>query len=278
MNQIGERIPAAAQIDLCSPASMRIAFNCFSQRGTGKAHNEDAVLLDGQVHQGRVREQGEVDLSRARFFAVADGVSSGTLPRTASRRLLELLQSRLAAVPATESLSALLHLVQHDYAALGANPDLYGMASTLVGVCLIGNAATIFNVGDSRAYLLANGVNGGQVRLLSRDHSLLNDMLMAGEITADQAENAASILRGLTCQFIVDAEFDEFNVNIVTHELQPGERLLLCSDGLNEVLSDAGIAALFHSNSDDALLNACKAARHAGGTDDFSVIVLTRQD
>ena len=56
-------------------------------------------------------------------------------------------------------------------------------------------------------------------QLLSRDHSLLNDMLTAGDITPEQAENAASILRGLTCQFIADAEFDEFKVNIVTHEL-----------------------------------------------------------
>ena len=253
---------------------MRIAFNSFSQRGTGKASNEDAVLLDSRVHQGRVRKHGAVDTSRPRYFAVADGVSSGTLPSTASRRLLELLQIRLATAPDTASLSALLHQVQQDYVARSANAELSGMASTLVGARLIGNTATIFNVGDSRAYLLT----GGQAHLLSRDHSLLNDMLTAGEITPDQAKNAASILKGLTCQFIVDADFDEFNVNIVTHELQAGERLLLCSDGLNEVLNDAEIAAFFIGNSDDDLLNACKAARRAGGADDFSVIVLARQD
>lgn len=257
---------------------MRIYFNSFSQRGTGKAHNEDAVLLNGQVHQGRVREHGEVDASQPRFFAVADGVSSGKLPRTASRRLLELLQPRLATAPATASLSALLHQVQQVYVTLSANAELVGMASTLVGVRLIGHTATIFNVGDSRAYLLTGYANDGQAQLLSRDHSLLNDMLMANEITPEQAGNAASILRGLTCQFIADAEFDEFNVNIVTHELLPGERLMLCSDGLNEVLSDVEIAALLVGHSDDDLLNACKASRRAGGTDDFSVIVLTLED
>lgn len=145
------------------------------------------------------------------------------------------------------------------------------------GVRLIENVVTIFNVGDSRAYLLTAGANGCQTRLLSRDHSLLNDMLTEGEITPAQAENAASIMRGLTCQFIVDAEFDEFKVNVVTHELQPGERLLLCSDGLNEVLSDAEIAALLVDSSDEDLLSACKASRRAGGADDFSVIVLALQ-
>jgi len=53
---------------------MRIIFNTFSQRGTGKAHNEDAVLLDGQVLQGRVREHGAVDISQPHFFAVAAGL------------------------------------------------------------------------------------------------------------------------------------------------------------------------------------------------------------
>ena len=99
---------------------MRIAFNSFSQRGSGKAHNEDALLLDGQVHQGRVREKGEVDSSQPRYFAVADGVSTGTLPRTASRRLLELLNARLATATVNASLSALLHQVKQDYVALSA--------------------------------------------------------------------------------------------------------------------------------------------------------------
>ncbi|MDO8263274.1 MAG: hypothetical protein Q7T21_08605 [Gallionella sp.] len=57
---------------------MRIAFNSFSQRGTGKANSEDDVLLDGQVHQGRALEHGAVDTSQPHYFAVADGVSTGT--------------------------------------------------------------------------------------------------------------------------------------------------------------------------------------------------------
>lgn len=257
---------------------MRITFNSFSQRGADKARNEDALLLDGQVHQGRVRVGDEVGLLEPRYFAVADGVSSGTLPRTASRRLLELLQLRLMNLPATASLPAVLHAVQKDYAALGVNPELRNMATTVVGARLIGNFATIFNVGDSRAYLLTNGVKGCQVSLLSRDHSIISDMVAEGQISPEAARSAASFLRGLSCQFIVDAEFDDFNVNIATHELQPAERLLLCSDGLNEVLSDVEIAALFISQTDDDLLNACRAARRAGGTDDFSVIVLALQD
>ena len=232
------------------------------------------MLLDGQVHQGRVREHGEVDTSQPCNFAVTDGVSSGTLPRTASRRLLELLQACLEKTPGTASLSASLRQLQKDYVALGGNAALNGMASTLVGVRLLGNVATIFNVGDSRAYLLTRGDHGPQASLLSRDHSFANDLVDEGEITQEQSETAASFMRGLTSQFIVDAEFDEFKVNVVTRTLQPGERLLLCSDGLNELLSDSDIAALLAGHSDEDLLNACKASRGAGGMDDLSVIVL----
>ena len=264
---------------LSSPMSVQIAFNVFSQRGTGKAHNEDAVLLDKHIHQGRIREQGWVETSQPRCFAVAEGVSIGTLPHTASRRLLELLQNRLSTADATASLSALLRQVQHDYVALSdANAQLAGMASTLVGARLIGNCATIFNVGDSRAYLLTGDASTPQMQLLSRDHSFLNDLIDDGEITQAQSETAASFMRGLTSQFIADAEFDDFKVYVVSHAMQPGERLLLCSDGLNEVLSNTQIANLLVNHGEDDLLNACKACRRAGGTDDFSVLVLALQD
>ena len=243
----------------------------FSQRGIGKSHNEDAVLLDGRILQGTVREQGEADSLQPHYFAIADGVAIGTRPRTASRRLLELLQSRLATAVAAESLSPLLRRVQEDYVALGMIAQLHGMASTLVGVRLVGNTATIFNVGDSRAYVL----DKGKARLLSRDHSLMNDLLDSGEITSAQADNSASILCGLTSQFIADSEVDDFKVNVVTHRLQAGERLLLCSDGLNEALSDEQIGQLCAPEAGPVdLVRVYKGARHHGGTDDFSVIVL----
>jgi protein phosphatase len=253
-------------------------YSVFSQRGTGKSQNEDAVLLDGQVHQGRVREHGDVDASLPRYFAVADGVAIGTHPRAASRSLLELLQARLSLAPTNASMSVLLHLVRQDYVGLSAKPGLEGMASTLVGVRLIDNTATIFNVGDSRAYLLTSGPSGPQARLLTRDHSILNDMIDDGELTSEQSEDASSFMRGLTSQFVADLEYDEFKVNVVSHQWLPGERLLLCSDGLNEVLSDVQIGQLLVGNSDEDLLNACKASRRAGGTDDFSVIVLELHD
>lgn len=248
-----------------------LRYTAFSQRGRGKLHNEDAILLNGRVHQGSVREHGVFDVSQPCHFAIADGVAIGTLPRLASRRLLQILQNHLLAFTATEYLPALLNRVQQDYVALSQNPRLHGMAATLVGVCLIENKAAIFNVGDARAYLLVDG----QARLLSRDHSLVNDLLDNHEITPEQAIGKASILQGLTCQFVADANWDDFRVNLATHCLQSGERLILCSDGLNEALGDTQIAALFAEESETEALHAFRAARQAGGADDFSIIVLS---
>lgn len=200
------------------------------------------MLLDGPVQQGRVREHGAVDTSQPRYFAVADGVSSGMQPSTTSRRLLELLQIHLVSAPANTSLSALLHQSHQDYAALGADADLHGVASTLAGVQIVEDEVTIFNVGDSRAYLVNDDANGPQIKLLSRDHTALNDMIDDGDITQEQSESAASSLRGLSSQFMADAECDDFRVNIATHTWRSGERLLLCSDGLNKVLSDSDIS------------------------------------
>jgi protein phosphatase len=140
----------------------------------------------------------------------------------------------------------------------------------------MGNRVTIFNVGDSRAYLLTDGANGPPIKLLSRDHTALNDMIDDDEITLAQSENAASFLRGLSSQFMADADCDDFRVNIITLTWQTGERILLCSDGLNEVLSDSAIAKALVNHSLADLMQVCKASRRAGGFDDFSVLVLVQ--
>lgn len=235
------------------------------------------MLLDGRVHQGSVRVHGAVADDRVQYFAVADGVATGTHPREASRRLLELLWSRLALAAPDAHLVPVLRQVQADYVRLGRSPRLRGMASTLVGCRIVGLVVTVFNVGDARAYRLT----GDQAVLLSRDHSVLNDLVEDGELSADQASDAASFMRGLTSQFAVetDADPDDFQVKISSLTWQPHERLLLCSDGLNEVLSDKQIANGLASGTEATkLLDLCKQARRAGGTDDFSVAVLGRTE
>ena len=255
-------------------------WQAFSQRGTGKPRNQDAVLLNGQVCQGSVRQCGRLTGAGPFTFAVADGVSGGANPRLASRLLLEMLTTRLLSCPSAKALGPLLHQLHHDYAQLGSQPAYFGMASTLVGVCLEGSRATVFNVGDSRAYVFTPSGTGHHVQLLSHDHSLLQEMIDAGDLAPEQATEAASFVRGLTSQLMaapVDLNADPhggFQVSITHHVLQKGEILVLCSDGLNEALSDSEMAALFCEPNPLDLTTVYRAARRAGGTDDFSVVVL----
>jgi PPM family protein phosphatase len=253
-----------------------IAVSCFSQKGAGKFRNDDAVLLTGMVHQGALQYHCTFDASKPRYAALADGVLIDGQPHRGSREVLKFLNAQLQQVDASASLSPILIRVQQKFAGLRASADLYDndAALKLVVARLVGHAVTIFSVGDSRAYLLTKDDNDTQAHLFSRDSSLLNDMPTDGKITPGQVENPASIMIDFSCQFIADAEFDEFRVSIVTHTLQPGERLLLCSDGFNEVLSDTEIAALFVGDSDEDLMNVYKASCRAGGLRDFSVIVL----
>ena len=254
---------------------LHLACRCLSQKGVGKITNEDSIMYPDIVQQGYIREFGTIDLSKPRCFAIADGVSSSTKSGFASMHLLSMLNQHMNSADKQTSYRSMLCDIQKEYARLGAHrSNYYGMASTLVGVRFDGNKATIFNVGDSRAYLLTMGAKGCHAQQLTRDHNQLHEMLDAGEITPAQALTAASIYRGLTSQFIADTEFDEFRSNIVTHELQSGERLVLCSDGLTEVLDDVELAAIFSGNTDQDLMNSFKAARRAGGRDDFSAIVL----
>jgi PPM family protein phosphatase len=227
----------------------RIRFRCFSQCGFDKELNDQAMLMPGIVQLGRTRSKGTVDLSKPQFFAIAGGLSTHPEAAIASAHLISWLQCLIRIEESDISINDLLRKVQRGFATEADNPKYCGMASTLVAAKLIGNDVTIFNVGNGRAYLLTEVENSFRAQRLSLDN-------------------------GLSSQFIADPAYNGLQVNVVTHTLQQGERLLLCSDGVNAVLNDAQVAALFAENSDEALLKAYMASRRAGGVDDFSVIVI----
>ncbi len=243
--------------------------SAFSRRGIGKPHNEDALCVTGEILQGSVCKEWQLPPSQPILVAVADGVAIGTSPRRASRELLRLLvQSGLAEISEVQ-VATMLRLVQDQYASLAEhNPVVMGMASTLVGVILHDRHCTVFNVGDSRAYVLDASGGIGQ---LSHDHTQIQEMIDAGEVTIEQARNAASIYDQLTSHFLAEPDFQEFRVHVTQHDLQEGERLILASDGVFEALQNLEIAKLLHQCTPDTLLSTYRTARECGGTDDFTI-------
>ena len=146
-------------------------------------------------------------------------------------------------------------------------PRLAGMGTTMTLAIFSEGAVEIGHIGDSRAYLLRDGA----LAQLTRDHSLMADMIASGELTPEQAavhpfRSVITRALGMESQVVVDR---------VPHDLLPGDRVLLCSDGLTTMLADADIAALLGRGEAPAAAAALiDAANRAGGYDNISVVVV----
>jgi len=148
-----------------------------------------------------------------------------------------------------------------------------GMGTTIVGGVVNYNGnGHIINVGDSRAYLISR--RGGSIRQITRDHSLVGELLAAGAITAEQARSHPRknvITRALGTDTHV--ECDTF-----TFKLQPGDTLLLCSDGLSNIVSDLEMLDCARENQEPELLCRClmNRALTRGARDNVTVVAVTR--
>jgi PPM family protein phosphatase len=148
-------------------------------------------------------------------------------------------------------------------------PQCAGMGTTLVLSLFIDNKVVIGHIGDSRAYLLKNN----DLIQLTNDHSVLQEQLDSGLLTAEQAKFATYknfVTRALGVESEVDLELNTFNVEV-------GDIYLLCSDGLSEMVDDVEIGAIIIENRDNlshaANMLVQKANQH-GGKDNISVILI----
>lgn len=161
----------------------------------------------------------------------------------------------------------------HEIVAADAanNRDRFGMATTLTAVLAGPEDATLVQVGDSRCYRWHDGC----LDALSVDQTVARELFDAGEI--DAAAYATHPERNLLSQCLGVVAWDMPLAPVLTEsELDPGDRLLLCSDGLTDMVDDAGIAAILaRGNSVEASLAALQeAALAAGGRDNVTVVLV----
>jgi protein phosphatase len=153
--------------------------------------------------------------------------------------------------------------------AANGNPQYSGMGTTLVMLVVAGGHLVVGHVGDSRVYRLRSG----QLQRLTRDHSLLQEQLDAGLITPAQA--ARSTNRNLVTRALgVEAEV---TLEARDHSLMHDDLLLLCSDGLTDMVDDEGICDLLchtHASLQEACHALVDAANAAGGRDNISVVLV----
>jgi serine/threonine protein phosphatase PrpC len=224
---------------------------------------------------GRVREGNEDSyMVHEPLYAVADGMGGHQGGEVASNLALQALE-RIAEEPAPDGDSApqLAEVVREANRQVlqkaSGDPALAGMGTTLTAV-LAGTGARVHvaHVGDSRAYLLRNG----ELTQLTRDQTVVQRLVDEGRITPQEAEihPQRSIL---TNALGVDREIQ---VDEASYELTPGDRLLLCSDGLSGMVPEDQIRQILREQEDpqaacDALVEMANAA---GGQDNITVVIL----
>lgn len=149
--------------------------------------------------------------------------------------------------------------------------DYEGMATTIVGVLFEENTAHIAHVGDSRLYL----INDAGIRQVTVDHSWVLEQVALGVLTNDQARSHP--LRNVVTRAIGAAP--ELNVDMTSHDLAPGDVLLLCSDGLSGMVLDAELERIVKANTDlKAATAALVADANAKGGEDNITVLLVRRD
>jgi protein phosphatase len=234
-----------------------------------------ALRWGGATDVGCERDENEDSLfAEPPLFLVADGMGGHAAGAVASRLAVEVL-GRLATAPTTDSRSVLTAVADANEAILAAarqESRWAGMGTTLVGLALVADLDQeywlAFNVGDSRLYRWADGV----LEQLTVDHSEVQERIDAGEISAAEGRTAAGrnvLTRALGTQPAPLADCWLLSPG-------PGERFLLCSDGLSTELTDAHIrSALAAAEPPDVLARRLVAdALHEGGRDNVTVVVV----
>lgn len=225
------------------------------------------IEFDAKTHSGRVRDHNEDNIfgsAESKLWIVADGMGGHACGEVASEIVVKRLRS---SYNEGESLSAAIELA-HQAVTQEAelNQKAKGMGATVVAMSTAGNRYSIAWVGDSRAYRLRDN----KLELLTRDHSYL-EWLKDNGITVEEARKHPK--RNVITQSI---GVGEPNPDMVQGEVVPGDRYLLCSDGLNDELTDEQICALLRSADDSqmATQRLIDAALESGGRDNVSVIVV----
>jgi serine/threonine protein phosphatase PrpC len=148
-----------------------------------------------------------------------------------------------------------------------AYPEKHGMGTTLVAATAIGNILYVANVGDSRLYVVNESI-----RQVTKDHSLVEEMVDLGEITKEEARNHPDkniITRAIGVKLEVIPDFFEVNLN-------KGDTILMCSDGLSNMVEDENLKEIIQeekSLSDKAAALIRKANEH-GGKDNIAVVIV----
>lgn len=221
---------------------------------------------------GLVRDGNEDSyLTDEPLFAVADGMGGHRGGEVASQLAVQTLEKLFK-----KGIGELPDQVQEAnrvvFERSVVDEKVAGMGTTLTAALVEGDRIRLAHVGDSRAYLLREG----DLRLLTEDHTLVHRMVTEGEISKEEAEThpqRSVLTRALGVETVVDVDDD-------TVQVRPGDRLLLCTDGLTSMVSEQSVEEVLRAVPDpqEAAQRLVQLANEGGGTDNTTVVVLDFSD
>lgn len=227
------------------------------------------AIFGSRTDVGCVRERNEDSLAVSPpLFAVADGMGGHAAGDVASELAVKVLMKNAPTTADVDMLGEAVIKANHAVINEALRAELAGMGTTMTACVIEGTHLAIAHVGDSRAYLLHHG----KLQQLTRDHSLVADMVEAGRLTEEEARvhpNRSIITRAIGSDPNMQPDLYEITAS-------PGDRLLLCSDGLYSMVENSRIQSQLARIRDpqrcaSALVN---DAISAGGLDNVTVVVV----
>jgi PPM family protein phosphatase len=231
-------------------------------------------LWAAATHQGMVRDSNEDSVfptasgesSDDVLVIVADGMGGHVAGEVASRIAINAAAS--TDVDPADRVAAGNRAIREEVAR---DPGLDGMGTTMTLLQIEDAVAKFAHVGDSRAYLFRDG----DLRQVTDDHTVAAEYVAKGQLSPEEA--ASHPQRHMLVRTLGLTRF--VNIDEVTVELRAGDRLLLCSDGLTEMVKDDAIAkTLVEGTPDEVVWKLVEMANNAGGVDNITVVVVEALD
>lgn len=239
------------------------------------------MKFKGLSHVGNVRDNNEDSyfISEDKnfpLFIVADGIGGNNFGEIASKMTVDIVKDHIKNLDEYNDLKEL----ENDFvkAISTANKEvlkkseeddkLSGMGTTITCLYHYYDCLLIANVGDSRAYV----IDENEIRQLTEDDTIVNKLLKLGEITSDEAANHPNrnvITNAVGTDLMID-------ISLVQYNYSKGERILICTDGLSDMLLDDEIKEIINSDKDLDIIssNLLEKALNKGGKDNITFIVM----
>ena len=247
-----------------SSKSLRLVVAQRTDVGRKRQHNEDNVAYIIPKDEQLLARKGAL-------FIVADGMGGHAAGEVASEIAVSTVcnlyyQNADPDVPAN-LVSAIRYANLAIYQSARENQQQSGMGTTCVTAVLRGTTAFVANVGDSRAYLVRHGM----VKQVTQDHSWVMEQIQMGNLSEEEARTHE--MRNVITRSL--GPFPDVDVDIFAEQLEEGDALVLCSDGLSGMMTDLDILRIVESYSpQESVMQLLDYANAQGGADNITAIVI----